>query len=115
MHISVPPLRYAQIIEQKRSEESSVIRLRVSNARQKQHQRFKKAKSNSEMSAREVREFCPLDSSCQQLLQQAIELGSSARACDRLVRVARTIADLAEEPTITRNHLLEAIGFRQLK
>jgi magnesium chelatase family protein len=116
MHISVPPLRYHEMANSKQAEDSSAIRARVSKARKRQHARFGKAKSNSEMSSRETRECCPLDNECNTVLQHAADiLKASARAIDRLKRVARTIADLEGEPWVQRHHLLEAIGFRQVR
>lgn len=115
MHISVPPLRYHEIADAADAEPSIKIRERVCIARKRQHQRFGKAKSNSEMSAREVKDFCALDSECKDLLRQTIDnLGASARACDRLLRVALTIAYLSGENHVRRPHLLEAIGFRNM-
>lgn len=116
MHIAVPPLRYHDIIAAKEGESSAVVRARVNRARKRQHRRFGKAKSNAEMSSREVKKYCPLDSACHDLLRQVIDtMGASARACDRLLRVALTIADLAEAPHVTRHHLLEAINFRNVQ
>jgi len=116
MHISVPPLRYQDIISSKSGESSAVIRQRVRQARKRQHARFGKVKNNAEMSSREIREFCALDSACHELLRQVVDtMGASARACDRLLRVALTVADLAGDPHVTKSHLLEAINFRNIQ
>lgn len=114
MHIDVPALRYRDITSTAGGESSAVIRERVKTARKRQTARFGKTKTNSQMSARELKEFCPLTSDCHEVIRQAIDvLGMSARACDRLMRVALTIADLAGDPRVTKNHLMEAISFRQ--
>lgn len=113
MHIEVPAMRYADIIKKEQAESSSVIRRRVTLAREKQKKRFGKWMSNSQMSSRDLKQHCPLSDDCQEVLRQAMDvMGMSARACDRLVRVSRTIADLAEEPHILKEHLMEALGYR---
>lgn len=67
------------------------------------------------MSSRQVREHCRLDETCQKLLRQSVEeMGLSARAHDKILRVARTIADVEGESTINETHLAEAIGYRSL-
>jgi len=115
MHIEVPALRYVDIQLSQVAESSQQVRQRVTVARQRQRQRFSKVKSNGQMSARELKEHCPLDSSCHSILQHAVDiLGISARACDRLMRVALTIADLEGALQISQAHLMEAIGFRNL-
>jgi len=114
MHIEVPALRYSDIVQSKTSENSSVIRERVKVARKKQHHRIGPGRANSQMSAREVKEFCQLSADCQEVLRQAIDvLGMSARACDRLLKVALTIADLADQPKIAKEHLMEALSYRK--
>lgn len=114
MHIDVPALRYQDISQTAPGESSEVIRERVKAARRRQTKRFGKPKTNSQMSSRELKEHCPLSAECHEVIRQAIDvLGMSARACDRLQRVALTIADLAGHPQINRDHLMEAISFRQ--
>jgi len=113
MHIEVPALRYHDISSTAAAESSAVIRKRVKEARQRQHSRFKSAKCNAQISVREVKEHCPLNAECHEVMRQAIDvIGMSARAADRLLRVALTIADLAESPRIEREHLMEALGYR---
>ncbi len=113
MHIEVPALRYADIIKEKSSENSLAIRERVKLARTRQHKRFGKIKSNSQMSSKDLKEYCALSSDCQEILGQAMDvMGLSARACDRLIRVSMTIADLAHSPKILKEHLMEALGYR---
>lgn len=115
MHIEVPALRYSDIINSAKAESSSAIRERVKNARMKQHARFKNGKCNSQIGAKELREHCALKTECHEIMRQAIDvIGMSARACDRLLRVALTIADLADSPGIEKEHLMEAMAYRQL-
>lgn len=114
MHIEVPALRYHEIVSTASAESSSAIRERVKEARKKQHHRFGITKSNAQMSPRELKEHCALNSECHEILRQAVDvIGMSARACDRLLRVALTIADLAGCPRIERHHLMEAMAYRQ--
>lgn len=116
MHIEVPALRYRDIMQGTPGEPSAEIRNRVTMARNKQSQRFGRPKTNAQMSSKELRQYAPLSMECQDLLREAIDvMGISARACDRLVRVSRTIADLANEPNIQAHHLMEAISFRNLQ
>lgn len=116
MHIEVPALRYRDIMQAGESESSLTVRQRVEYARNRQHNRFGKVKTNAMMSAREVKQHCVLNSECHELMKQAIDaMGVSARACDRLLRVALTIADLESAPGIHQDHLMEAISFRNLQ
>lgn len=116
MHIDVPALRYGDMMQGATGETSETIRQRVSKARSRQHKRFGRIKTNAQMSSRELREFAPLSLECQDILRQVVDMmGMSARGCDRLLRVALTIADLAESPTVECEHLLEAITFRNLQ
>lgn len=116
MHIEVPALRYHDIAQGPPGESSAAVRERVKQARKRQHKRLGGSKINSQMTAREVRQHCPLSPDCHEILRQAVDgFGISARACDRLIRVALTIADLAESPGIEKDHLMEALAFRQLQ
>jgi magnesium chelatase family protein len=113
MHIEVPALKYRDIMSSCGGDTSAVVRERVKNARARQQKRFGKVKTNAQMEPREVKQYCPLDNESQNILRQAIDvMGISARACDRLLRVALTIADLAGEPKVAAAHLMEALGFR---
>ncbi|MEJ6634104.1 MAG: magnesium chelatase, partial [Akkermansiaceae bacterium] len=72
-------------------------------------------RTNSDMGPKVMRAHCEIDASCSQLMEQAMEqLGFSARAHDRILKVARTIADLAGQDTLTADHVLEAIQYRSL-
>lgn len=113
MHIDVPAVRYSDMMATKPGETSAVVRERVRLARERQYARLGPGKTNGEMLPNEVKLYAPLDLDCQALLQQAIDvMGASARTCDRLIKVARTIADLEAEDSIQAVHFLEAISFR---
>lgn len=113
MHIEVPALRYKDIAHGSSGEPSANIRSRVMQAREVQQRRFGKAKTNAQMDSGEIKMYCALDEACQNLLKHAIDvMGISTRACYRLVRVARTIADLSGSDNIHQDHLMEAITFR---
>lgn len=113
MHIEVPALRYRDMTQGISGEPSEMIRSRVIAARQRQTQRLGPARTNSLMSSKEIRQHAVLDAPSQDLLRHAVdEMGMSARACDKLVRVARTIADLSGCPTVLYEHMLEAVTFR---
>ena len=93
------------------------MREAVLAARLRQATRFKglKTRANARMSSREIREFCPLESAALELLRAAVsDLGLSARAHDKVLRVARTIADLDAADTIACQHVSEAINYRLL-
>lgn len=114
IHIDVPALRYGEIHQQMISEGSSSIRERVIGARTVQHKRFGKPKTNSLLTPAEMKQFCSLNTKGWATLQMAADhIGLSARACDRILRVARTIADLSDSPGIEEFHLLEALNLRR--
>ena len=117
---SVP---YTMLKENTPSESSATIRERVVRARNIQQQRFaaynataqKPIHCNAQMTPKIVREYCQLDTQCDNLLSHAMDkLGLSARAYDRVLKVARTIADLANVKKITTTHLMEAISYRNI-
>ena len=114
MHIEVPALSYNDISATTFSENSETIRDRVKEVRLRQKTRFGILKTNSQMSAKEIKIHCALTADCLDLMRQAVDVvGISARACDRLLRVSRTIADLSNEPHILKEHLMEALAYRQ--
>ncbi len=118
IHLEVVPVPFRKLNEKEQSERSDNIRDRVIKARQIQETRFKDIPgiySNAQMSSRMVREMIDLDSSCRQLIKNAMEkLGLSARAYDRILKVSRTIADLEGSEKIESYHLSEAIHYRSL-
>lgn len=118
LHVEVTPVNFDELSSQRKSENSDVIRERVVNARQIQEDRFKEflhINCNAQMSPQMVREICVIDEVGQSLLKNAMEkLGLSARAYDRILKVARTIADLETSENIETGHLAEAINFRSL-
>lgn len=115
LQIEVPRVKFEKLQEDNSGETSKEIRERVERARKIQEKRFKNMKNiiNSEMSSNEIKEFCPLDKSSIQLLKNAVStMGLSARSYYRLIKIARTIADLAGEENITPNHIAESIQYR---
>ena len=118
LHVEVTPVNFNELSSERKSEGSALIRERVIQARAIQQERFKnkaEVHCNAQMSPQTVRNICKIDASGQQLLKQAMEkLGLSARAYDRILKVARTIADLAGSEGIGTEHLAEAIHYRSL-
>lgn len=113
MHIEVPALRYHEIRQQSISEDSKTVRERVKNARLKQLKRFKTSKTNAEMNAHDLKTHIVLDQESEAILQQVVDvMGMSARGCSRILRVSRTIADLAGDEDVKQEHLMEAIHYR---
>lgn len=118
LHVEVTPVDFNALTSPHPAETSETIRHRVIAARRQQAQRFKNNATihcNAQMSPRQARERCHIDESSQVLLKTAMErLGLSARAYDRILRVSRTIADMAGTETIKPEHVAEAIQFRSL-
>jgi magnesium chelatase family protein len=117
IHLEVPALRYREMATETAGEPSAVIRERVRQARAIQAERFKRTKifCNTAMSPKQIRRYCQVGEEGQRLLETAMErLGLSARAYDRILKVARTIADLAQQETIRPEHIAEAIQYRSL-
>lgn len=113
LHIEVPRLPYEKMMEETTRESSSKVQRRVAQARATQRKRFKKTKTNSEMSAPEVRKFCVLDAESQVLLRDAAKkFQMSGRTIHRILKVARTIADLSTSAAIEHRHLAEALQYR---
>ncbi len=118
IHIEVTPVDFDQLTERRKAEKSEVVRERVVTARAIQSERFKDIDgvySNAQMSATMAREFCELSQASNTLLKSAMnKLKLSARAYDRILKVARTISDLAGSEEIKTEHLAEAIQYRSL-
>jgi len=118
IHIDVPAVHFDALKSTASTEKSSDIRERVKKARQIQEKRFsrhRKVFTNAQMKTRDIKTYCALDSTGEQLLETAISrLGFSARAYHRILKVARTIADLEGYETILSEHVAEAIQYRSL-
>jgi magnesium chelatase family protein len=132
IHIEVPAVQYKELRGGASAEGSAEIRARVLAARERQHARFALAPeparskgsarsasraifSNSQMNTQQIRTYCELSSDAERLLERAMrQQGLSARAHDRILKVARTIADLSAEPDIAVKHIAEAIQYRTL-
>jgi magnesium chelatase family protein len=115
IHIEVPRVEYEKLSDDRLGEPSAAIRARVEAARERQRQRFVGTRflTNADMGPGEVREYCPLDGAGKSLLRAAMQqLHMSARAYHRILKLARTIADLAASETIETAHLAEAIQYR---
>jgi magnesium chelatase family protein len=118
LHVEVTPVSFDQISSTRKNESSEEIRERVVRARDIQTERFKdfpEIHSNAMMPAEMVKEVCQINEAGKALLKKAMErLGLSARAYDRILKVSRTIADLAGTPEIRNEQLAEAIQYRSL-
>lgn len=118
MHVEITPIYYEEMTSEKPSENSETIRQRVIKAVDMQKKRFKgsvNTYSNANMSSQMVKEICQLDTATQQLLKRAMDnLQLSARAYDRILKLARTIADLSQMNQIDLAHVAEAITYRNL-
>lgn len=104
-------------MERKPAESSEAVAGRVRKARQMQRKRFEGEGifCNAAMNSRQIERFCPLSPSCRSVLERIIErMGLSARACSRIIKLARTIADLEGSEDIAPGHLSEAAGYRFL-
>lgn len=117
LHLEIPQVKYEHIVSDKPEETSVIIRARVENARSIQLKRFKNTQLffNAHMSHKMVKEHCVLDDECKMLLKSAFsDLQLSARSHDKILKISRTIADLAGSPSIQPHHLSEAIHYRSL-
>jgi magnesium chelatase family protein len=118
LHVEVPPVKFGEIIGERPGEASAQIRERVLAARRIQQERFKdkpKITCNARMGTRELKKHCSLDEQAMELLKFAMaDLNLSARGYDRILKVARTIADLGDSTGISSDHISEAIQYRSL-
>jgi magnesium chelatase family protein len=117
MHIEVTPVEVKELSSDRSGERSATIRERVVRARNIQTERFKDENihTNAMMGSQQIKKYAPLDDACVKLLQGAMErMSLSARAYDRIIKLARTIADLEAAPQISATHLAEAIQYRSL-
>lgn len=116
IHVEVPAVAYEKLTEESAERESERIRARVSRARMAQRERFAKTAiaRNADMSAAHIKKHCPLDSTSLATLKNAMEkLHFSARAFHKIIKLARTIADLEEAPHILPTHIAEALQYQQ--
>ena len=117
IQIGVPSVTIRELSLDTEAESSGAIRERVMAARAVQVERFKgkSSSANGQMTARMVKKFCPVDGPAKDLLEQAVErFGLSARAYHRILKLARTIADLEDGKDIEESHIAEAIQYRVL-
>lgn len=113
LHINVPRLKYKEIFSKQSQESSLEVRSRVSEARAVQSLRFGKPQTNNEMSTEQLKLFCPLSKECSELLEQAAnKYQLSGRSIHRVLKVARTIADLAKSDGIEVPHIAESLQYR---
>jgi magnesium chelatase family protein len=115
IHVEVPRVPFEKLSSSRTGEPSARVRERVENARALQRDRFKEARlqTNSDMGPAEIRKFCPLDQTGTNLLKAAMQqMQLSARAYHRILKLARTIADLAGSEQIQTAHVAEAIQYR---
>ena len=116
IHIEVPRQKYDKLSTQKVAEDSETIRTRVNKARAIQSNRFKDNKSiktNSEMGSRQIKEYAIISSEAEKMLSLAVDsMKLSARSFHKIIKIARTIADLAESESIEQNHVAEALQYR---
>ena len=118
LHVEVTPVSFDELSSKEKGESSADIRARVMQAREVQGSRYKENEgvhANAQMSTKQLQVFCKLNPESQQLLKMAMtKLNLSARAYDRILKVARTIADLEKNKSITSEHIAEAIQYRSL-
>lgn len=117
IHLWLSPVKPGLLVSGEKSEPSALVAERVADAREIQKKRFDEDGifANSQMNSRQIKQYCPLDDGCKAYLEQAAErLGLSARACNRVLKIARTIADLDKMDAIDISHLSEAMSYRFL-
>ena len=118
IHVECPQVKYQELASKRAGERSEQIRARVVEARKIQLERFKDHKglyANANMLSKDITKYCEIDQTCADLMKMAItKLGLSARAYDRILKVSRTIADLAASDSIRPEHISEAIQYRSL-
>lgn len=117
LQVGVNRLKPEEITQEPIGEDSAAVRDRVQAARDRAHTRFKNTplRCNAEMQSSHLRQWCKLDDTARTLLESAIrKLGLSVRASDRILKVARTIADLADDADLQTHHVAEAIQYRTI-
>jgi len=117
LHVEMPAIEYQELVSQTAQETSAEMRTRVLKARAIQSKRFPgdSGKTNALMTVKEIRKFCQVSEAGKKLLERAIkELEFSARGYHKILKIGRTIADLAESESIQEEHIAEAIQYRTL-
>ena len=117
IHIEVPAVPYKELSDDRAGTSSESMRQQVVRAREIQARRLANSRTryNGQMTSRQIRQYCKLSEECQELLRNSVnEMGLSARAHDKVLRVSRTIADLDNSEHIQAAHLNEAINYRML-
>ena len=117
LHVEVPPVEFDDLSSDEKAESSAEIKKRVDRVREIQNERFKGTgiSCNARITPAFLQKFCPMDDSAKAILQKSFDvMGLSARAYDRILKVARTTADLDNSEVIKTPHILEAIQYRNL-
>ena len=117
IQIEVSPVKYEKLGKEEKTETSQEVKERVNQAREIQRQRYKEEAifSNAALTPKLIEKYCKLDEEGKKILEMSFEkLGLSARAYGRILKVARTIADLGGSEQIQKNHIAEAIQYRSL-
>jgi magnesium chelatase family protein len=116
IHVEVPAVPYRELTSRRPGTDSATMREQVARARAVQHKRFAgEGTTNARMDSRQLKQFCDLNDACLLLMKQAMdEMGLSARAYDKVRRVARTIADMDGSERIQELHVAEAVQYRLL-
>jgi magnesium chelatase family protein len=117
IHVEVPAIKYRDLISKTLQEPSAEIRKRISSARNIQAKRLNRTNiyCNAQMSNRHIKKYCPINDQSSKMLENAIDkLGLSARAYNRILKIARTIADLSLDESIRSDHIYEAIQYRNI-
>ena len=115
LQISVDDVKYGDLVSAQSEETSETVRARVNRTREIQRKRFagESIRTNAAMSEKHIKKYCRLSAGCESVLKSAYEaLGLSARARSRVIKVARTVADMADETDIREEHILEAVSYR---
>lgn len=115
MYIEIKKIPEEKLFKYEEGEDSKTIRDRVEKARETQYKRYKVNKTNSSMTQGDIKEYCKLDDESKELLKTAAkQLGLSGRGFDKIMKVARTIADIENSEMIKQEHLIEALGYRKI-
>jgi magnesium chelatase family protein len=117
VHVELPSIKYKELTDSKEAESSKSIKERVERARDIQRERFKAEGIfyNAQINTKLIKKYCILEDAAKELFKMAVtELGLSARAYDKILRVGRTIGDLANSKTILAEYISEAIQYRSL-